>query len=134
MYLQIADKLRKLKNLIVLISKQVYTALRAVFMSIYNLLSSTLKAIYNSIYSIFSNANRLYYLVLDKSMSELLKFGFIGNLIFTFWGLFLMTLPSLIWWFMYHERWYLVVSTIHTMVLIVIGYKHLNRIREKQRQ
>ena len=120
--------------MIVLISKQIYTALRAVFMSIYNFLSSTLQAIYNGIHSIFSNANKLYYLILDKSMRELLKFGFIGNLIFTFWGLFLMTLPSIIWWFIYHERWYLVVSTIHTMVLIVVGYRHLNRIREKQRQ
>jgi len=66
-------------------------------------------------------------------MLFLLKFGFIGNLIFTLFGLVIMTLPSIIWWFFYQKRWYLIASTIHTMVLIVVGYKHLNKIRSLRR-
>jgi membrane protein implicated in regulation of membrane protease activity len=65
-------------------------------------------------------------------MKFLLKFGIIGNLIFTIFGLVIMTLPSLIWYFFYSERWYLIVSTIHTMVLIVMGYKHLNKIKSQK--
>lgn len=78
---------------------------------------------------IFSNINKLYYVILEKSMAILLKFGLLGNLLFTLLGLLLMTLPTLFYLFAYSERWYLIVSTIHTMVLIVFGYKHLNKIK-----
>lgn len=88
------------------------------------------KSIYSGIYAIFSNANKLYYFILKSTMNFLLKFGLLGNLLFTVIGLVIMTLPTLIWWFVYSERWYLVVSSIHTMVLIVVGYKHLNDIRK----
>lgn len=92
-------------------------------------IGKVIRNLYEGVRAIFSNINRLYYLVLRTSMHFLLSFGVLGNLVFTLFGLIVMTLPSLIWWFFYPQRWYLVVSTIHTMVLIVVGYKHLNKIR-----
>lgn len=67
-------------------------------------------------------------------MNFLLRFGLLGNLVFTLLGLLIMTLPTWIWWLFYQERWYLVVSSIHTMVLIVVGYKHLNAIKKEKAQ
>jgi uncharacterized membrane protein YqjE len=133
LYIKIADNIRKLVNFLTYVVRKLLTALRAVFEFLYNSISALFHSIYNAIYAVFSNINKLYYMTLKGSMQFLLRFGLLGNLVFTFWGLFLMTLPSLIWWFLYHERWYLIVSSIHTMVLIVIGYKHLQRIKSQQK-
>jgi hypothetical protein len=130
LYVQIADKIRKLINVLVVVSKHLYKAVKTVLTAFYNGIVAVCRSVYSGIYAIFSNANRLYFFVLKKSMDFLLGFGLLGNLLFTFWGLFLMTLPSIIWWTLYSKRWYLIVSTIHTMVLIVTGYKHLNRLRK----
>jgi hypothetical protein len=128
LYLSIADKIRKLKDLIVAIFTALFQSIKSMLAFLGNLITS----FYSAIRAVFSNINKLYYFILESSMRSLLKFGAVGNLIFTLFGLLLMTLPSLIWWIFYQKRWYLVVSTIHTMVLIVVGYKHLNRIRMAQ--
>ena len=129
LYLKIADIIRKVRDILVTVFKKVFNTLKTVLNAIYSLSVTIFKSIYNGIHAIFSNLNKLYYVILEKSMKFLLKFGLLGNLIFTIFGLMLMTLPSIIWWYFYPERWYLIVSTIHTMVLIVTGYKNLNRIR-----
>ena len=129
LYLKIADVIRKIKNFFVLIFKKVFLTLRSIVNGIYYLISSFFKIIYNGIHALLSSANKLYYTILKTSMQFLLKFGLFGNLLFTLLGLVAMTLPTIIWWTFYSERWYLIVSSIHTMALIVVGYKHLNKIR-----
>ena len=129
LYLKIADVIRKIKNFFVLIFKKVFLTLRSIVIGIYYLISSFFKIIYNGIHALLSSANKLYYTILKTSMQFLLKFGLFGNLLFTLLGLVAMTLPTIIWWTFYSERWYLIVSSIHTMALIVMGYKHLNKIR-----
>ena len=128
MYLAIADKIRLLKNLLIDVFTTVFNSIKAFFILIGKLFVN----LYEAIREVFSNINRLYYFILLKSMKFMLKFGVIGNLIFTIFGLVLMTLPSLIWYFFYSKRWYLIVSTIHTMVLMVMGYKHLNKIKNQK--
>ena len=129
LYLKIADVIRKIKNFFVLIFKKVFLTLRSIVNGIYYLISSFFKIIYNGIHALLSSANKLYYTILKTSMQFLLKFGLFGNLLFTLLGLVVMALPTIIWWTFYSERWYLIVSSIHTMALIVVGYKHLNKIR-----
>ena len=129
LYLKIADVIRKIKNFFVLIFKKVFLTLRSIVNGIYYLISSFFKIIYNGIHALLSSANKLYYTILKTSMQFLLKFGLFGNLLFTLLGLVVMALPTIIWWTFYSERWYLIVSSIHTMALIVMGYKHLNKIR-----
>jgi len=128
LYLAIADKIRLLKNLLIDVFTTVFNSIKAFFILIGKLFVN----LYEAIREVFSNINRLYYFILLKSMKFMLKFGVIGNLIFTIFGLVLMTLPSLIWYFFYSKRWYLIVSTIHTMVLMVMGYKHLNKIKNQK--
>ena len=129
LYISIADKLRKLKDLIVHIFTVVITSIKSVLMFIGRLITS----FYEAIRSLLRHINNLYFFILKSCMEYLLKFGLIGNLIFTLLGLLIMTLPSIIWFTLYRERWYLIVSTIHTMVLIVAGYKHLNKIKDARR-
>ena len=129
LYLKIADVIRKIKKFFVLIFKKVFLTLRSIVNGIYYLISSFFKIIYNGIHALLSSANKLYYTILKTSMQFLLKFGLFGNLLFTLLGLVVMALPTIIWWTFYSERWYLIVSSIHTMALIVVGYKHLNKIR-----
>lgn len=132
LYLRVANILRKIKDFVVLLFQKVFSVLKTIVNGVINFFIALFKSIYNSVYAIFSNANRLYYFVLKTSMKFLLGFGLLGNLAFTVVGLAIMTLPTLIWWFLYSERWYLVVSSIHTMVLIVVGYKHLNNIKKEK--
>lgn len=125
LYIKIADLIRKCRDSLVSFFKFTLNSLKKLFaFSI-----TFFKSIYSGISFIFSNINKLYYVILEKSMTTLLKFGILGNLLFTLFGLLLMTLPTLLYFFAYPERWYLIVSTIHTMVLIVFGYKHLNKIK-----
>lgn len=128
LYVSIADKIRKLKNLIVHIFTVVITSIKSVLLFIGRLITS----FYEAIRSLLRHINNLYFFILKSCMEFLLKFGLLGNLAFTLLGLLIMTLPSLIWLILYRERWYLVVSTIHTMVLIVAGYKHLNKIKDSK--
>jgi uncharacterized membrane protein YqjE len=104
-------------------------SIRSVLLSIGRLITSS----YEAIRSLLRHINNLYFFILKSCMEFLLRFGLLGNLVFTLLGLVIMTLPSLIWLTLYRERWYLVVSTIHTMVLIVAGYKHLNKIKDEKR-
>ncbi len=127
-----ADAIRRVKNWLVVIFKTIYSFLRALIKGVIDVLTAVFRSIYNGVYAIFSNANKLYYFILKTTMVALLRFGLIGNLLFTFVGLLMMTLPTWIWWFFYSARWYLIVSSIHTMVLIVVGYKHLNRIKAEK--
>jgi hypothetical protein len=129
LYISIADKIRKLKELIVHIFTVVIASIKSVLAFIGRLITS----FYEAIRGLLRHINNLYFFILKSCMEYLLKFGLIGNLIFTLLGLLIMTLPSLIWLTLYRERWYLIVSTIHTMVLIVAGYKHLNKIKDRKR-
>ncbi len=125
LYISIADKIRKLKDFIVYLFTVVIKSIKSFLQFIGRLITS----FYEAMKSVISHINNLYFFILKSSMQFFLKFGIIGNLVFTLFGLFIMTMPSLIWLIFYGQRWYLIVSTIHTMVLIVIGYKHLNKIR-----
>ena len=132
LYIKIADNIRRFVKFLTFVFRKIFTALKTVFEFLYNSISAFFHSIYKFIYAIFSNINKLYYTTLKVSMKFFLRFGLLGNLIFTLWGLSLMTMPTWIWWFFYQARWYLIVSSIHSMVLIVVGYKHLQRIRTKQ--
>lgn len=101
LYLKIADIIRKIRDVFVLVFSKIFKTLKIIVNAIYSFTVNILKGIYNGIYAIFSNLNKLYYLILEKSMKFLLKFGLIGNLVFTIFGLFLMTLPSIVWWQLY---------------------------------
>lgn len=60
-----------------------------------------------------------------------LKFGNGGELIFTIIGIVLMVSPTIFCYYFYSERWFIVFSTLMTMVLMVTGYKHLSRMKNK---
>jgi hypothetical protein len=58
-----------------------------------------------------------------------LRFGTVGELVFTVVGIAGMISPFLWCYFCYPERWLLILSILVSMTLIVTGYKHLNNIK-----
>lgn len=127
LYISIAVKLKILKNVVLKIFKSLYHFFKFVF----ECLGSFFTSIINGVKMIVNNLNNLYFEMLRIPMKTLLRLGFLGNLVYTIYGLVVMCLPSLVCYCFYQERWFIIVSTIHTMMLIVLGYKHLNRIRKE---
>ena len=70
-----------------------------------------------------------YYNFLKWALVLSLRYGWMGELIFTIVVLLVMFSPSLVYYWMLNERWLLILSSIWTMILMMIGYKHLRKIK-----
>jgi hypothetical protein len=125
LYIYCVQKIIMIKNLIIML----YKATRTFFLFIFRTITSLFKSFYHFILLILKNMNKLYFYLLLSLRKSLIKFGTIGELIFTFIGLFIMISPSLLCYFIHNERWYVIISMIHTAILMVLGYKHLNNIK-----
>jgi hypothetical protein len=71
----------------------------------------------------------MYANILEVSLKFSLKFGTIGELIFTVAAITGMISPTLFCYFWFAERWSIMLSILMSMVLMVTGYKHLNKIK-----
>jgi hypothetical protein len=97
LYLSIVEKLIALKKVIVLVFKAIMNSFKA----IYNLIVEVLLTGIKAIRGLLSNFNKLYFMFLLHSRRVLMKFGIIGELIFTVIGLIVMCSPSLICYYFY---------------------------------
>ena len=70
-----------------------------------------------------------YYNFLKWALVLSLQYGKVGELLFTIVVLVVMFSPSLAYYWMLNERWLLILSSIWTMILMMIGYKHLRKIK-----
>lgn len=87
--------------------------------------------IYGALFQIVKSVSKFYANALEHSLRVALSFGNLGELLFTIVVIFCMVSPSLLCYLYYAERWFIILSTLLTLVLMVTGYKHLSRVKER---
>jgi hypothetical protein len=127
LYIKITHHILALIQLI----KDVYRAFVRTIGRILRFIGKILKNIYNFLFEIVKSVSKFYATFLEQSLRLALSFGNLGELIFTIIVIFGMVSPSIICYYYYFERWFIIFSTLLSMVLMVTGYKHLNRMKEK---
>ena len=109
--------------------KELYNFSLNLLKAIIKKLANIFREIFNLFMSFFRNLSLGYYNVLKKTLTVGLKFGMLGELVATLLILLFMTSPPFVYYFFYNERWFLIMSVISSMILVMVGYKHLRRIR-----
>lgn len=125
LYISISHKIIALWTLL----KNLFYAFISTIKIIFRYMKKMAQNIYRVLFQLVKSFSKFYSNSLQYTLRFALKFGSIGELIFTVIGIFIMVSPSIYCYYYYTERWFIIFSTLMTMVLIVTGYKHLSRMK-----